>query len=127
MRTWALVAAVMPLLGCSASIRRAVSTTDAAESLEQVTRSDANEFDPSVSPDGKEIAYEVAPTEDAAPHVEVMDLGDRRVEYSTKDTVGLEPTWMPDGSGLVFVSKTRGSRRGIVQTMGPGPSRTNFL
>jgi Tol biopolymer transport system component len=95
--------------------------------MQQVTHSGVNEFDPAISPDGKSIAYDVAPTEDATPHVEVLSLADRHVEYSSKETPGLEPTWMPDGSGLVFVSKTRGSVRGIVQTMGQGPARTNFL
>jgi Tol biopolymer transport system component len=107
-----------------------VWTTDAAAALEQVTRSAQNEFDPAVSPDGSALAYDVAASPDATPHVEVLklaDLGSARLAYTSKDTMGLEPTWLPDGSGLIFVSTTRGSSHGLVQTFGTGPERTNFI
>jgi TolB protein len=135
-RTWLIVVACGPLLaciGCSASIRRSVVPTDAASQLEQVTHSSDNEFDPSVSPDGKSIAYEVASSADAMPHVEVMALADvatgrsGRTLYNSKDTMGLEPTWMPDGTGLIFVSKTKNSGKALVQTFGKSPAETNFV
>jgi Tol biopolymer transport system component len=127
MRALALFALAAPLLACSSTIRRPVWTTDAATFPEQVTRSAMNEFDPAVSPDGKAIAYDVAATPDATPHVEVMALESAKIAYSSKDTMGVAPTWMPDGSGLIFVSKTHGSARGLVQTFGQGPLRVNFV
>ncbi len=129
----AIVLAALPLMACSASYRRPVRTTDAAKDLEQVTQSTENEFDPAVSPDGKEIAYEVASSADAPPHVEVMALADvrqagaRRVEYTSKDTVGREPTWMPDGTGILFVSQTTSSQRALMQTFGESLSQTSFI
>lgn len=121
------------MTGCAGAIRRPVDVTDAATHLEQVTKSSANEFDPAISPDGTSLAYEVASSPDAEPHVEVMSLeglatgGTGKVVYSSKDTVGLEPAWMPDGSGLLFVSRTDRSLRGVVQTFGKGPAQTNFV
>ncbi len=133
MRTLLLLAAAMPLMACSATLRRPVATTDAAGELEQVTRSSENEFDPAISPDGKSIAYEVASSTDAVPRVEVRSLADVGAVraspplYTSKDTMGLEPTWMPDGSGLIFVSQTKNSAKALMQTMGKSPAQTNFL
>jgi len=127
-----VAAASMPVLGCSASLRRGVTTTEAATPMEQVTRSSNNELDPAVSPDGKTIAFEVAASRDAPPHVEGMALKDIGAEkpaliaYGPKDAVGREPTWMPDGSSLVYLSGSGGSYR-LVQTFGPSPQQITFL
>jgi Tol biopolymer transport system component len=128
LRELLLLAASAPLCACSASLRRGVSTTEAATALEQVTRSSANELDPAVSPDGTAIAYEVATTADARPHVEVMTLatGSRRVEYTSNDVTGFQPAWMRDGSAIVFVSDAGGSPH-LVQTAGGGLARPTFL
>jgi Tol biopolymer transport system component len=132
-RTLLLVAAVsMPVLGCSASLRRGVTTTDAATAMEQVTRSSANELDPAVSPDGKTLAFEVADTPDAAPHIEGVRIDGAGVESSARilygpgHATGREPAWMPDGSSLVYLSGSGGSYR-LVQTFGPRPDQTAFL
>jgi Tol biopolymer transport system component len=123
-----LLAASAPLCACSASLRRGVSTTEAATALEQVTRSGGNELDPAVSPDGMAIAYEVAATPDARPHVEVMTLGagPRRIEYTSNDVTGFQPAWMHDGSGIVFVTDGGGSPH-LVQTAGSGLAGPTFL
>jgi Tol biopolymer transport system component len=126
------LAAMAPLLGCSAPLRHAVKTTEAATGLEQVTRSGANELDPAVSRDARAIAYESAASPDANPHVEVMalDVDLRRdrsgVVYSSGDELGLEPTWLPDGSGIVFVSSAQGGRR-LVETFGDGVRNVHFV
>jgi Tol biopolymer transport system component len=129
MRAELVFVAPFVIVACSPAVRRPLSTTDAATHLEQVTHSDTNELDPAVSPDGRAIAYEVASSLEAPPHVEVMALDPAaagRVEYSSKDKPGLEPAWMPDGSGLVFVSQTHGTWRGIVQTVGSAPDKIAF-
>ena len=131
-RTMLVTAASMTVLACSPSMRRGVTTTEAATPMEQVTRSRTNELDPAVSPDGKTIAFEVADSPDSAPHIEGMALADigaqkaSRIAYGSRDAMGREPAWMPDGSGLVFQSGSPGSYR-LVQTFGPGPEQTAFL
>jgi Tol biopolymer transport system component len=131
-RTPWLALAALPMLACSTSLRRGVTTTEAATQMEQVTRSASNELDPAVAPDGKTIAFEVADSLDAPPRVESMALKDvgtanaPRSAYGPTGTVGLDPTWMPDGSGLVFLSRSAGSYR-LVQTSGPGADRTALL
>src|SRR5271169_5595093 len=115
--------ASVPLFGCAASVQRAVTTTEAATQMQQVTRSRTNELDPAISPDGKKIVYEVADSLDATPHLEAMELGDAisghpgHVEYSSQGAMGLEPAWMPDGS-LIFVSSALGAHK-LVETIGP--------
>jgi Tol biopolymer transport system component len=106
---------------------RPLQTTDAATELSQVTRSRDNELDPSVSPDARAIAYEVAPTLDAPPRIEVMSLpgvssGEPgTIAYSSGDVRGWQPTWMPDGSGLYFLSMTaHGSRLMAMNGLGAG-------
>lgn len=119
-------AASAQLLACGAPIRRAVDTTEAAAELQQVTRSETNEFDPAVSPDGTAIAYRVATSPDSMPRVAVMGLKDvgspqpPHVAYVTSGPLGAEPAWMPDGSGLVYVANDRGSPR-LVEALGPNP------
>jgi len=107
---------VLPALcGCS-TVLRPLTTTDAATGLEQITRSHDNELDPAVAPDGKSIAYEVTRAPGATPHVEVMDLARGRVIFSSGDTPGVDPAWMPTSDSIVFVGKSGG----LVQTYGQG-------
>jgi Tol biopolymer transport system component len=126
-----LLAAMTPMLGCSASLRQGVNTTDAASRLEQVTRGTGEQLDPAVSPDGKMIAYESAASAGATPHVEVMALDDRRadhpaaIEYSSRDKLGLEPAWAPDGA-LVFQSDALGSGR-LVEAIADGVQGERLL
>jgi Tol biopolymer transport system component len=129
--TFAMLAATTPMLGCSASLRHGVRTTDAAVQLQQVTRSSSNELDPAVSPDARSIAYERADSLSSKPHVEVMpmtELGSVQphLEYSSNDAMGATPTWTRDGSSLVFESDALGSPR-LVQTIGAAIAQTRFL
>lgn len=102
------------LLGCSASLQRPVVTTEAASDLEQVTFSHENELDPAVSPDGTSVAYEVTVAPAGARQVVVMKLKDRAVrppgpaQEGARGVAGAQPTWMPDGAGLLLVSSARG-------------------
>ena len=135
MSRWTLLlvaTAAMPMLACSASLRRGVTTTEGATPMEQVTRSTVNELDPTVSPDGKTIAFEVSDSLTSTPHVEGMKLADigsahaARTAYGPWGAMGRQPTWMPDGSGLVYLSGWGGSYR-LVQTFGPSPDQAAFL
>ncbi len=129
LRKAVVLALSAPLLACAAPLRRGVSTTEAATGLEQVTYSEANELDPAVSPDATAVAYEEAATPDARPHVEIMSLTQSgpRALYSSKDVSGLQPAWMPDGSGIVFVSDAGGSPPRLVQTFAGGLGQSDFL
>jgi TolB protein len=133
LRTTLLALASVPLLACATTtVPRAVNTTEAAREMEQVTRSRTNELDPAISPDGKTIAYEVADSLDATPHVEVIALKDAatdrpgRALYTSARAMGLEPAWMPDGSRLVFVSNALGAHK-LVETIGASPEETRLL
>ncbi|HEY3822454.1 MAG TPA: hypothetical protein VGL81_35050 [Polyangiaceae bacterium] len=132
LRALLLMAAAAPLLACSASLRRGVSTTEAATALQQVTFSQADERDPAVAPDAKSIAYEVSDSPGATPHLVVTALGSggagrpAETRYSSGGAMGAEPAWMPDGSGLVFVSNALGAP-GLVQTSGTSLDRASFL
>src|ERR1700679_1066951 len=122
LRALLLMAASTSLLACSASLRRGVSTTEAATAMQQVTFSRGDERDPAVSPDARSIAYEASDAPGATPHLVVTPLGaaatageGAQPRYTSNGATGLEPAWMPDGSGLVFVSNALGAP-GLVQT-----------
>lgn len=131
-RRWLpMLAAMTPLLGCSASLRHGVRTTDAATHLEQVTRSSSNELDPAVSPDARAIAFERVGSRGSKPRVEVVamtDLGSAwpPLEFSSRDAMGAAPAWTPDGSSIVYESDALGSNR-LVQTTWDGIQKTPFL
>ncbi len=132
LRTLVLAAAAVPLVGCAATVRRPVQTTEAATAMEQVTRSRTNELDPAVSPDGDQIAYDVADSPGAARHVEIMALKDMGragapLQYSSKEATGLEPAWKADGTGLLFVSTSAHDSPRLVETIGPGAGSVVFL
>ena len=131
LRALLLMTVSVPLLACSASLRRGVTTTEAAIALQQVTFSETNERDPAVSPDARSIAYEVSDSPGATPHLEVTTLDGvagraERARYSSKNAMGMEPAWMPDGTGLVFVSNALGSP-GLVQTSGASLQASSVL
>jgi Tol biopolymer transport system component len=118
-----IIAGSTALAACSPAVWRPLGTTEAATELSQVTRTTTNELDPAVSPDARSIAYEVAPSADALPHIEVMALEGAgklgAIQYSSGEVIGIEPTWMHDGSGLYFLSTTpRGNT--LMQILAPG-------
>ena len=107
----------LALAGC-APVLRPLTATDAATDLDQVTRTQGNEYDPAISPDGKEVAYD-AGAAGGARHVEVMDLAKRTIVFSSNGTPGDDPAWLPDASSIVF-SSTSGGRRRLLETFGQG-------
>ncbi len=130
-RRMLFVAGALSLTACSATLQRPVETTEAATQLEQVTHSDTNEFDPAIAPDAGSIAYEVAATPDTTPHLEVMSLkgadqNARAVTYGSGDETGREPAWMPDGSGVIFVSRSDPSKS-LMEMIGHGVGQAPFV
>jgi len=124
-----LAIALLLVAACDGVVKRPVATTDAAIELEQVTRGDDNEIDPAISPDGKSLAFTVARTRESPTRVAVTTLRDpARATYLSKDVMGRDATWMPDGSGIVFVAKNaKTSSEKIVQTFGQDEHRPVFL
>lgn len=112
----------LSLTACSGVIRPALETTEAATQLEQVTHGATNELDPAVSPNGNELAYEVRSSATSPPHIEVLKLGGN-VEFTSADTVGMEPTWKPDGSSVIFVT---GSSQ-LAEVFGLGTGHPSFV
>ncbi len=119
MKAVVLIVAV-PLVACSQTVKRPILPTDAALELQQVTRSSDNEIDPSISPDGRSIAYTIATSHDAPKRVAVAALA--QPDRPAFTAIGREPTWMPDGSGIVFVAKEK-----LVQSFGHTEHRPVFL
>ncbi|RZV41583.1 MAG: S9 family peptidase [Acidimicrobiia bacterium] len=76
-----------------------------AEPLTSGERSSSN---PSVSPDGRRLAFLGKPVgdDDARPQLYVMPLGGGEAERLTDVPLGvLDARWLPDGSGLVLMSE----------------------
>jgi Tol biopolymer transport system component len=133
--SWArpcLFAGSTALVACSPAVWRPLETTAAATELSQVTLSSDNELDPAVSPDARSIVFEVAPTLDAPPRIAVMSLprersgGTGTIEYSSGQVLGRYPTWMPDGTGVYFLSMTREGPR-LMEMIGFGAGKTPLV
>jgi Tol biopolymer transport system component len=118
--------------GCAPAVELEVKTTEASSDLTRITDSTGDETHPAISPDARELAYAITPARGAASHVEVVRLDDGargapRVVFSSGETTAIEPTWMPDGSGLLFVSQTPRAFYSLMQTIGPSAARTAFV
>jgi len=125
-RAFTIFVCALALPACSEAIRRPIWPTDATSDLSQVTRSNDNEIDPSISPDGKSLAYTMAAMQGAASRVAVASIGDP--DHPSYTAVGREPTWMPDSSGIVFVARiTDASPEKLVQSFGHNEHRPIFL
>ena len=77
-------------------------------------------FEPSVSPDGKQMAF--VSSRDGDPEIYVMDLASgatRRLTFFHKEDWG--PQWSPDGRAIAFLSSREGRARVfVVQPDGAG-------
>jgi TolB protein len=118
---------LLPMLtACSGVIRPALEPTDAATRLEQVTHTGNDELDPAVSPDGTALAYETRASVGSPSHVEIMWLQPHgkyvagEVAFSSGKTIGMEPAWKPDGSGVVFVTTSGNQAPKLVETFEHG-------
>ncbi|MGA2261467.1 MAG: protein kinase [Acidobacteriota bacterium] len=77
--------------------------------LFQVTRTEASESEPAISPDGEQIAY----TSEESGHSEiyVIDIRGRNPIRLTNDrATDTSPAWFPDGRSIAFTSDREGTR-----------------
>jgi TolB protein len=65
-------------------------------------------FEPSWSPDGRQMAYE---DDDGIHVIDVAKLVDRRVAVQTRRRFVYSPAWSTDGGRILYVGRRRGGRR----------------
>jgi Tol biopolymer transport system component len=76
--------------------------------------SDANDYEPAIAPDGTQLAF--VSDRDGNPELYLLALNPERAIESrtairltdTHDCVNAHPSWLPDGSGLVYASTCQG-------------------
>ncbi|MGB5873556.1 MAG: protein kinase [Bacteroidota bacterium] len=99
--------------------------------LRQVTFDERNRSDPSISPDGKRIAFVMADSDplSSSQHVYVSDRDGTNRRRLTKSDLSPEYTsWSPDGKWISFTGSPTGhdhdsSRVYVVDAQTPGPPR----
>jgi Tol biopolymer transport system component len=116
-RTLALLAAPLALTACASTVRIPLKTTDAAVGLEQVTFGAADETRPTVSGDGKTLAYEALDSPGAPVRIEAKALGSRADGHVVAPGCS-EPSWMPGAAGLVCVGREPSGAPRLMQAFG---------
>jgi TolB protein len=74
---------------------------------EQITSDPAAEFDPSISPDGKEVAFHSFRTGNRDIFI-VPSSGGAAVQLTTSPEQDWNPRWSPDGKSIVFDQQLTG-------------------
>lgn len=93
----------------------------------QLSRTEAREFDPSLSPDGKRIACSVMENPQMPlTDIYVMDLdGKNRRRLTGGDVLAFQPQWSPDGKRIVYsilANATPAPRAGVMVMDSDGKS-----
>jgi Tol biopolymer transport system component len=70
--------------------------------IKRLTNNDFDEADPSVSPDGTQIAY--TSNADGYNRLYIMDIATGEVRLLTPDLHGYRATWSPDGRWIAFMT-----------------------
>ncbi len=108
-----LALSLLALVGVSCATHPAtpvvVVSTGAARDITRLTQSSENKDDPSVSPDGKTVAFEVF--KDNLSSIWTMDgaSGRNLIQVTTLPSNEVHPSWLPDNKTLVFASDRLGS------------------
>jgi hypothetical protein len=86
-----------------------VSMRPDGSDFQRVLSSNANDYNPAVSPDGTKVAF--VSDRDGNQDLYLINLGSNAEPTRLTDTVGCVnqyPSWLPDGSGLVYESNCQG-------------------
>jgi Tol biopolymer transport system component len=87
------------------------SMNDDGSDVTRLTDNDANDFDPSWSPDGEKIAFVSFRDDSNNMEIYVMnaDGSDQTRLTDNDDALDREPSWSPDGEKIVFASNRDGN------------------
>jgi len=105
---------------------RQISVTGAGRALARVTSDPVDEVMPSISPAGDVVLFETRIWQDKAIAQQTIvgvdpETGATRTLYTSPNAKSSWPTWMPDGSALIFSSDSSG-RPAVVKTMAASPN-----
>ncbi|MTI88534.1 MAG: amidohydrolase family protein [Balneolaceae bacterium] len=87
---------------------------------ERLTNADHFEFEPSFSPDGKQLTY-VSWSDADMGAIHIMDLNTGNTQKITSAKgIYREPRFSPDGNTIVFRKESGNGQQGFVHTLNPG-------
>jgi TolB protein len=105
---------------------RQLGVTGAGRALARITSDPVDELMPAISPSGDVVLFETRVWHDRAIAQQTIvgvdpETGATRTLYTSSNARASWPTWMPDGSALVFASDSSG-RPGIVKSLAAQPN-----
>jgi hypothetical protein len=107
-------------------INLTLNITASAGGLTRITTDPGDEYEPSVSPDGKTLLFGVRITNASNAVQEAIagadpETGARRTMYTAPSGATRNPVWFRDGSSFVYASDASGSLS-LVRSMAPKPN-----
>jgi Tol biopolymer transport system component len=119
----AVASSLLLTTACSSTFHLPMRTTEAASDMRQVTGAPGEQKNPTLSHDGTLLAFEQRDAPASAPRIQMARIDSPGPARDVQ--AGSEPTFMPDGSGLVIVAP--GPRKNqLVQTIGENAWRPAF-
>ncbi|APR77144.1 tolB protein precursor [Minicystis rosea] len=105
---------------------RQLTVTGAGRALARITSDPVDELMPSISPSGDVVLFETRVWQDREIAQQTVigvapDTGAMRTLYTSGNAKASWPTWMPDGSALVFASDASG-RPSLVKSLAAQPN-----
>ncbi len=83
---------------------------DTSRVLKRITYDPFNEFQPKISPDGKQLLYDLrVPGEDSDESIMTAPVTGafRGTEMTAEKVHAIRPLWTPDGKGFLYISSTK--------------------